>query len=64
MPTDTIWSDTLYVHADPNSLPSFAEEGSFGNLVIGVIPLRKSVVCMHFSGGHLSLHSNFQNTQA
>ena len=41
MPTDTIWSDTLYVHADPNSLPSFAEEGSFGNLVIGVIPLRK-----------------------
>ena len=32
MPTDTFCSDTLYVNTDPGSLPSFAEECSFGNL--------------------------------
>ena len=31
MPTDTFCSDTFYVHTDPGSLPSFAEECSFGN---------------------------------
>ena len=31
MPTDTFCSDTFYVHTDPDSLPSFAEECSFGN---------------------------------
>ena len=28
MPTDTFCSDTLYVHTDPDGLPSFAEECS------------------------------------
>ena len=31
MPTDTFCSDAFYVHTDPSSLPSFAEECSFGN---------------------------------
>ena len=31
MPIDTLCSDTLYVYTDPDSLPSFAEECSFGN---------------------------------
>ena len=31
MPTDTFCSGTFYVHTDPDSLPSFAEECSFGN---------------------------------
>ena len=32
MSTDTFCSDTLYVHTDPDSLPSFAEGCSFGNV--------------------------------
>ncbi len=31
MPTNTCCSDTLYVHTDPDNLPGFAEESSFGN---------------------------------
>ena len=31
MPTDTFCSDTFYVHTDPGSLSSFAEECNFGN---------------------------------
>ena len=31
MPTDAFCSDTFYVHTDPGSLPSFAEQCSFGN---------------------------------
>ena len=41
MPTNTFCSDTLYVRTDPGSLSSFAEECSFGELVIGFIPLKK-----------------------
>ena len=31
MSTDTFCNDIFYVHTDPGSLPSFAEECSFGN---------------------------------
>ncbi len=31
LPADIFCSDTLYVHTDPDGLPSFAEECSFGN---------------------------------
>ncbi len=31
IPADLFCSDTLYVHTDPDGLPSFAEECSFGN---------------------------------
>ncbi len=34
MPTDTVCSDTLYVHTNPAGLPSFAEECSFSETSI------------------------------